>query len=68
MRNYRVTFYKLEKENDEKGKSFVKDSKYLGSVVVDDSGTGTNLTLTAKAFRQASEICQIADKVRIEQL
>lgn len=68
MKSYRVTFFKLKFEEGEKGKRFATGEERLGSVVVDDVGTGTDLTVTAKAFRQANEGCMIADKVRVEQV
>lgn len=69
MKNYRVTFFKLSKEESEKkGQYIVTDQQCLGSVVIDDHGTGINLTLSAKAFRHAPSNCQNADKVIIEQV
>lgn len=68
MRNFRVSFYKLEKEEVEKGKQTIKGQSHLGTVIVDDHGTGKDLDLTAKAFRHASATCQIADKVVVEEL
>jgi len=64
--NYRVTFFKLKKEQDGKTKNFtVTGEEILGAVTVDDAGTGSSLTLAAKAFRTAAEVCMTADKIRI---
>lgn len=68
MNNYRVNFFRLEKEETEKGKMETVGKEYLGSVIVDDNGVNMNLTLTAKAFRQASSVCQLADFTSIEKL
>lgn len=67
--NYRVSFFKIEKEQAEKGKFNKTGEQYLGSVVVDDSGTSKDFTLTAKAFRIADDVCSsLADKVVVEKL
>lgn len=69
MRNYRVSFFRLEKEQDEKGKFVTTGQDLLGSVVVDDYGLDEKeMTLTARAFRIAPAICLIADKVVVEQV
>lgn len=69
MRNYKVLFYKAEVERNEEGKEVNKTYKYLGSTTIDDVGVDNkNLTLTSKAFRRASDICLLADKVTLEQL
>jgi hypothetical protein len=68
MKNYRVTFYKLKKEEDSKGKPVVTGQEYVGSVVVDDDGTGKELSITGKAFRHAPNTYLYADKVVVEQL
>lgn len=59
MKNYRVHFYRKDKEEDE----------YLGNVVVDDVGVDdTNMTVESKAFRHALEQCLRADKIYIERI
>lgn len=58
MREYRVSFFKKGEEKDE----------HLGSVIVDEVGISQNLTLVAKAFRQASPVCLLADKTITERI
>lgn len=68
-RNYKIAFFKIEREQNEKGK-LVKTGKqdYLGSVYVDDNGVDDSFTLTAKAWRHAPGVCLNADLVKIEQV
>jgi hypothetical protein len=69
VNNYRVTFFKLSKEESEKkGQYIVTDQQCLGSIVIDDHGTGKDLSLTAKAFRHAPSTYLYADKVIVEKL
>jgi hypothetical protein len=53
---YRMTFFK-------KATKVGADDEFLGSVEVDDTGTGRDLTLVAKAFRHAPQECGVADLV-----
>ena len=55
MKDYRVSFFLETHEPKYK-------SEFLGSVVVDDAGTGRQLTIEAKAFRQAPPDCLRANK------
>jgi hypothetical protein len=57
--NFEVTFYRKVFDQSTKKR---KDER-LGSVEVDDTGTGRHLTVEAKAFRRASPNCQYADVV-----
>ncbi len=69
MRNYRVRFFKLSREQNEKGKTVVSGQELLGTVYVDDYNLDERqMTLAAKAFRIAPPICQIADKIVVEQV
>lgn len=69
MRNYRVRFFKLSREQDEKGKFVTTGQELLGTVFVDDYNLDERqMTLAAKAFRIAPPVCQIADKVVVEQV
>lgn len=66
MANYRISFFKLKKEEDDKGKERVTGEEYLGCVNLTDHGTSRNFTLTAKAFRVAPNKCLLADKTIVE--
>lgn len=68
MRNYRVSFFRVEKEQNEQGKMEKTSESYLGSVVVDDHGTDNTFTVTAKAFRHAPATFIHADKVKVEEM
>ena len=69
MKNYRVQFVRITKENNEKGKPVkTGEEEYIGEVQMDDTGTGKDLTLAAKAFRRAAESHLMADKVIITEL
>lgn len=63
MRHYRVTFFKKSEDSKKKEKF-----ELLGSVVVDDHGTGRELTLAGKAFRHATARCQDADRLRFDRV
>lgn len=63
MISYKVSFFKLAKEDAPEEKD-----EFLGHVVVDECGVGANLTLAAKAFRQCSPSCLLANKVIIERV
>lgn len=58
MKDFKISFFKKGAEED----------KFLGSVVIDDGGTGTHLTLQAKGFRQAGEAMLNADRVVVEEI
>lgn len=67
--NYRIEFFKVEKDRDEKGKLKKTGSlSRLGDVVVDDTSVTDSFPLVSKAFRHASEVCQTADKVVVHRL
>jgi len=70
MRNYKISFFKIErKKNEETGKmEKTGQIEFLGFVFVDDYGTHDRFTLQAKAFRHAPTHCLVADKVRVEQV
>lgn len=69
MNNYRVSFYKLKKEEDKQtGKTNITGQEYLGSVTLDDSGVDSKTSLVAIAFRRATPVMQIADKTVTERL
>lgn len=61
--DYRVSFFKLVKEQDEKKRTIVTGQEYLGSIVVDDNGS---LDIISKAYRHASGKLLNADKVKVE--
>lgn len=69
MANYRVSFFKIERKvNEDTGKSEkTGDEDYLGSVVIDDTGT-KEFSLVAKAFRVCHSTCLYADKTITEKL
>lgn len=62
LHSYEVTFFQVTLDE----KTGKKKNERLGSVNVDDYGTGPHLTLTAKAFRQAPPRCQLATKVTVD--
>lgn len=66
--DYKVTFFKLKKEEVDKGKLEILGKEYLGSIVIDDAGVSHSLTLTAKAFRQCPDTYLIADRVEIHKV
>jgi len=67
--DYKVSFFKIEYETDEKGKPIKVGEDFLGSVVVDDEGTSDAFTLQAKAFRVCSDKClTLADKTVVQKL
>lgn len=70
MYNYKISFFKIERELDKESGDMKKTGKesFLGSVVVDDCGVDASLTIQAKAFRRAPEACLSADKVLTERL
>lgn len=69
MKNFRVTFFKLEREKNAQGKMVVVGKEYLGSVDVDDSGVDNNNTLASKAFRRANDICAtLGESVSIQEI
>lgn len=69
MNNYKVDFFRREVKKDSKsGEVISKTYQHVGSVTIDDSGIGSQLTLTSKAFRHASENAQNADRVEIRVL
>lgn len=70
MKNYRVQFIRIEKENDkETGKlKATGELEYLGEITIDDNGVGENLTLASKAFRHSSPKMLSADKLIITQV
>lgn len=59
--NYLVHFIKKAEEIDKK-------DEYLGSVIIDDVNVNEQFTLISKAFRHASNVCLLADKVKVEKL
>ena len=61
-----MSFFKLEKEQTEKGKLTVTGHKYLGMITVDDSGTNQSFTVMAKAFKQAPDQYLLADRVMVD--
>ena len=68
MADFRVSFFKLKFEKDEKGNpKRTGEKEYLGSVVVDDTGT-EEYTVTAKAFRVCSDKLLYADSTVVEKL
>lgn len=69
MNNYRVSFFKREKEKDSNGKMItVGEDKFLCSVYVDDYDVGADLTITAKAFRQAPINALYANVTKVEKV
>lgn len=69
MATYRVSFFRVSKESNEKSGGLEKfGQEVLGTVTIDDVNTGPELTLEAKAFRHSSALCQTANKVKIEKI
>ncbi len=69
MRNYKVNFYKVEKELNEKGKEVNRKYSHVGSVTIDDCNVDNiNLTLISKAYRHANNNLLMADKVTVEEI
>lgn len=70
MRNYKVTFFKVERKDDpETGKAErTGKEEYLGYINLDDSKLDNGLTLQAKAFRHCNQVCLTADKVIIQEI
>jgi hypothetical protein len=57
--NYLVKFYR-------KAERYGERDTHLGSIEMDDIGIGPELSLMAKAFRQAPPRCLLANLVKIE--
>lgn len=69
MKNYKVSFFKLERQHNESTrKTEVVDQEYIGTVYVDDAGVGPHFTLVAKAWRQAPSRYLYADKTIVERV
>lgn len=69
MREYRVSFFKLEWEvNPESKKKEKVKEEYMGSITVDDHGCGPYLTIAGKAWRLAPSRYLSADKTIVEQV
>lgn len=67
MTNYKVSFFKIERETDKDGNEIKKGESFLGSVIVDDHGTD-RMSIVSKAYRHASDAAQTADKVKVEEI
>ena len=59
-KNYRVDFYRKDKESGEK--------EHLGFIYIDDSGVSESMTLHAKAWRLAHPNCLMANQLITTQL
>lgn len=68
MKDYKVSFFKIEKEVDKSGNETGRKESYLGCVTVSDMGTSDDFTLQAKAYRICSSLCQTGDKVLVERI
>lgn len=64
MQNYRIEFYRTNKDEESEDKK----EEFLGSVVVEDTGTDRDFTLLSKGFRQAQVYCLLADKTIIRKI
>ncbi len=72
MKEFRVSFFKVDKESvldEDTGKRSVnKTDEFLGSIVIDDFGTGPDFPLAAKAYRHAPSSYTRGSKVIIKPL
>lgn len=65
MQNFKVSFFKLNREEDDKGNMVATSKEYVGSVVLDDSHVDENTSLLALAYRRASPTMQLCDRVEV---
>lgn len=69
MANFKISFFKQERDTDNKtGKTTTTGNDYVGSVTLSDINVDDNTSLIALAFRQATPGMQLCNKVVVEKI
>lgn len=67
MKNFKVSFFKVEREVNDKGLLLGKTYSHQGSVVIDDNNVSNTFTLATKAYRACPHF-SFCDKLEIREI
>lgn len=66
-RNYKVSFFNVVKEMDDKKVVIGKSYQHLGTINLDDNNVSSTFTLASKAYRTAPQFIN-ADRLEITEI